>query len=236
MTFLKSDAKGLEVVCAAYLSRDKVMMQEILDGVDIHGENQKYFNLPRLIAKVLLFRIVYGGNEYSFANDPDFASVSSSKEYWKKVIEKFYSKYKGLAQWHEQLIQQATLTGTIITPTGRILSYEPRKDFRGELVWPVTDIKNYPVQSFGADLMSIIRVSFYRRFKNSNIHGVLVNTVHDDIVVDCFNTETEKVASLFYSVFADLPINFKRLFGVEFDLPLRCELSIGNNMKEMVDM
>lgn len=54
---INADVKGLEIVCAAYLSQDKVMMQEIIDRVDIHSTNQEAFNLPsRLIAKVLKFR------------------------------------------------------------------------------------------------------------------------------------------------------------------------------------
>ena len=54
---IEGDAKALEVVGAAYLSGDKVLCQEIIDGVDIHGENQKRFGLTtRLIAKTLKFR------------------------------------------------------------------------------------------------------------------------------------------------------------------------------------
>jgi DNA polymerase I-like protein with 3'-5' exonuclease and polymerase domains len=53
---INADAKALEVVCAAYLSRDKVMMDEVRNGIDIHSANQKLFNIPRLIAKILKFR------------------------------------------------------------------------------------------------------------------------------------------------------------------------------------
>ena len=55
------DIKGLEVVVAAQLSGDKVLRKEILDGEDIHGNNQKTFklgegNAGRLIAKTFKFR------------------------------------------------------------------------------------------------------------------------------------------------------------------------------------
>ena len=51
------DVSGLEVVCAAYLSQDPVLMDELLTGKDIHTDNQQKFGLPsRLIAKVLKFR------------------------------------------------------------------------------------------------------------------------------------------------------------------------------------
>jgi len=54
---INADVKGLEIVAAAFLSRDPVLIGEILNGVDIHLENQKRFNLPsRLIAKTFVFR------------------------------------------------------------------------------------------------------------------------------------------------------------------------------------
>jgi len=53
------DASSLEVNCAAFLSQDPVLMDEILNGLDIHSRNQEAFGLPtRLIAKVLVFRLI----------------------------------------------------------------------------------------------------------------------------------------------------------------------------------
>lgn len=56
---LKVDAKALQLEwrVAVELSGDKVGLQEILDGVDSHADNQQRFGLPsRLIAKTYLFR------------------------------------------------------------------------------------------------------------------------------------------------------------------------------------
>lgn len=226
---VQADAKSLEIYTAAYLSQDKTMMQELSDGLDMHGLNQEAFNLPsRLISKILNFRILYGGSGYSFAHDPDFSSVSTSEKYWDRKIEAFYAKYKGLEAWHTKLIQEVSLTGTLVMPTGRVYTYERNK--RGE--WPVTTIKNWPVQGCGADIMAIVRVSFNRRFSAAGIKGLQVNTVHDSIVCDIEESELERVAGMFHSVFDDLPANFEKMFKVKFNLPLRCEVSAGFNMKD----
>ena len=231
---VNADAKSLEIYGAAYLSQDPVMMKELLSGVDMHSRNQEDFKLPsRLIAKILIFRTIYGGNEYSFANDPDFASVSTSVNYWKRVLDKFFDKYRGLAKWHEQIIQEVVSTGYYVNPaTGRTYKYQ--RDQRGN--WPVTQIKNYPVQGLGADIMSIARVSFKRRFDDLKIPGVIVNSIHDSIVVDVPSTEVQRVSELFHAVFRDLPSNFKRIFGVDFNLPLLCEVQYGPNMKELINV
>ena len=96
MAIVSADARSLEIYCTAYLSQDEVLLKELADGADIHSLNQTAFNLPsRLIAKVLVFRIIYGGSAFSFANDPDFRDTSTSEKYWQSVIDKFYAKYKG---------------------------------------------------------------------------------------------------------------------------------------------
>jgi DNA polymerase I-like protein with 3'-5' exonuclease and polymerase domains len=129
-------------------------------------------------------------------------------------------------------MQEATTTGMLRMPTGRIYHYSP-EERRGDLVWPRTTILNYPVQGTGADIMCIARVSFARRFIQRGITGRLISTVHDSIVVDVEDHEVDKVCKMFHEVFDDIPMNFKRIFGVEFNLPTRCEVEYGKNLKEM---
>ncbi len=227
---VQADAKALEIMMAAYLSKDPVLMQEILDGVDMHSINQEAFGLPsRLIAKILNFRIIYGGTEHSFVYDPDFTSVSTSLRYWKQKIDAFYTKYKGIAKWHEDIISTVTKTGELRGPTGRIWKFS--RDIRGE--WPVTQIKNYPVQGTGADIVAIARVSFAKRFKSRGLKGLLISTVHDSIVVDVENEDVFKTCQLFHEVFDDIPLNFERIFKIPFTLPTKCEVQYGPNLKDL---
>ena len=70
---INCDVKSLEIVVAAMLSGDKVLQKEIIDREDIHENNRLKFGLPsRLIAKVFVFRLIYGGSAYSYANDIQF--------------------------------------------------------------------------------------------------------------------------------------------------------------------
>jgi len=84
--------------------------------------------------------------------------------------------------------------------------------------------------------MAIARVSFNKRFQNSSIKGLQVNTVHDSIVCDIEEYELERVTKMFHEVFDDLPVNFEKMFKTKFNLPLRCEVSAGKNMKEIVEV
>lgn len=233
---IQADAKGLEINVAAYLSQDKVMMHEYVNE-DIHENNRAYFNLAkRLIAKKFLFRLIYGGTAYAYTVDPDFMDVSSSTKFWQDIIDKTYDKYADFANWHNKIIAEAMEFGRLIMPTGRVYEYSPKPDYKGELKWPLTTIKNYPVQGTGADVMRIIRVAFAKKFHKENINGVLVSTVHDSIVCDVHEKEVDKVKEIFYNVFADMPKNFQKIFGVEYNLPLFCEVSVGPNFKDLVEI
>jgi DNA polymerase I-like protein with 3'-5' exonuclease and polymerase domains len=247
MPLVQADASALEVRVAAYLSQDEVLIQEILDGVDTHRANQVAFKLPgwdvqdktdeqyklgRLIAKILVFRIIYGANEYSFANDPDFTSISKSKEYWKTVIDAYYDKYKGIKKWHTKLVREAVETGKVVSPTGREYIFQK---YNGE--YKDTQIKNYTVQGTGADIMALVRVSFFNRLKKLGLKDcLLVNTVHDSLVVDTVEENIPIIAKLFHEVFRDVPANFEKIFGSRFNLPMTCEVNAGPNWEDMQEI
>lgn len=234
---VNSDAKALEVNCAAYLSQDPVLLEEVRNGFDMHSSNQQILGLPsRLIAKVFVFRLIYGGSAYAFSVDADFALCGFSQKKWQDIIDKFYEKYKGLYAWHTKIVQDVIQYGKLVMPTGRIYKYEPYLNHRGERTWPRTTILNYPVQGLGADIMTIVRVDFYNRLLGLNLQAKIINTVHDSIVVDCPKKEVDTITDLFYNIYMDVPKNFQKLFGVEYNLPLTNEISVGPNLKDLTEI
>lgn len=237
---IQADIKGLEVIIAAWLSKDKVLYKELNDGVDLHGENQRIFGFEeRVTAKIFKFKLLYGATEYGFANDPDMNFISTSTKYWKKTIEKYYNKYSGIAKWHEQIIKEVGKTGKLTMFTGRTYKWDLHQ--YGEFKIPTTQVKNYPVQGTGADVVSIARVSLYKRWRaldgtNNAIRGVLVNTVHDSIVADVDERDVDKTVNLLYTVFADLPSNINRIFNCNFDLETRVEVLAGKDMYNLKEL
>lgn len=228
---INADSKGLEWVCAVYLSGDEVGTREILDGVDAHAENQKRFGLPsRLVAKVFLFRLIYGGSAYAYSRDADFTGHSTSEKYWQSVIDEAYDKYKGLAKWHTSLMQEVSRTGHLQVVTGRQYKF-----FRENGELPRSKILNYPVQGLGHDLMAIIRVMLRKRMMEMKLRSLLVSTVHDSVLLDTHPDSVWEITRLIFQVFKDAPTQFERLFKVPFTLPLKCELTIGPNWGNMIE-
>lgn len=226
------DASQLEWRSAVCLSMDPTGIEEINEGLDFHTLNQHTFGLPsRLIAKIYLFRTIFRGPAWAFANDPDFSRTSASVDFWQGVEDKFYKKYKGLDDWHKRLYKQMSTKGYVETPSGRKY-YIPLKK-NGDL--DISAITNYPVQGFSADLVMLARLSFFRRVKELKLKSLIVNTVHDSILMDCPDDEVETVAQEFRRAFKMVTPNCKRFFGFDLAVPIECEVKIGRdylNMKE----
>ena len=224
------------------MSGDKILKQEIIDTVDIHETNRDRFSLGegkagRLIAKIFKFRLIYGGSAYSYANDSDFQDVSRSQKFWQNVIDEYYNKYIGIKAWHEQLIQTAQQAGRLEIPSGRFFPISPLVNkWNGGLDWPITVIKNYPVQGFGADLVMLARLEANKRLKASGLEYRLVSTIHDSIVADCPTSCVGAVGRILYDSIEAVPALCKKVFGYDFSLPLTSEIQVGKNKKEMVDL
>jgi len=220
---------------AVSLSQDPVGIKEILGGEDTHSKNQEAFQLPsRLIAKIFLFRTIFRGSGWAFANDNDFKHVSDSPEFWNEKNAQFYKKYAGLDKWHHSLAQLCASKKPIVGFSGREWLVVPKFNERSkqeELPWPT--FTNFPVQGSGADLMMLARISMLKRMKTRNMKSILISTVHDSIVADCPDEEVEEIHLLFHEVFSDLQKNVKKVFNYDLPVPFPCETKFGVNMKEM---
>lgn len=233
MPLLDCDFKQLEILCAAYLSKDKVLYDEINNNADIHSNNQSRLRLPtRLVAKTFIFRLIYGGSAFAYANDPEFAYISSSNKYWQRVIDEFYAKYTGLYRWHGSLVREVNRTGKLVMPTGRVYEY-----YRDKGEWPKTKILNYPVQGLGADIMAIARVSLFNKLQQANLQDVkLICTVHDSIIFDLKKEYIDTIVSMVKQTWLDIPRNFEVLFKSKFDLPCKVEMKYGPDWGHMTEI
>jgi len=80
--------------------------------------------------------------------------VSTRESFWQDVIDKYYQKYYGIAAWHKEIIYEAQTNGRLCIPSGRYYPIAP--DFTKRQPWPITVIKNYPVES--QQLYAVMRI------------------------------------------------------------------------------
>jgi DNA polymerase-1 len=232
---INCDVKSLEVVVAAELSQDEVLKNEIVRKLDLHQLNQDRFRLPdRVTAKRFIFKLLYGATAYGYSVDPDFIGVGYSQADWERVIREFYTKYKGIAQWHNGLLKTVMECGYLEIPSGRYYTYKQLKDYRGNPKWPLTTIKNYPVQGFGADLVMLARIEFFKNFIKSGVEGYFIQTIHDSLVVDTPAKNCYTISMMLNDAVQAVPDLCRKNFDYDFSLPLTSEILVGPNKRDMV--
>lgn len=218
---------------AAYLSQCPVLRQEILEGRDLHEDNRIKFNLGnRDTAKRFKFKMIYGGTAHGFTSDTMFMHLNYNTKQWQTIIDDYFRKYYGLSRWHGQILQAVLDTGIYTSPSGRTYDYTNILKKYQEWYW-LPKIKNYPVQGMGADIVQQGRIELYRRMRQNRAKSLLVNTIHDSIILDCPTSELglDKTVKPCYNireeiieVFNDLPGILSKAFDINFDLPIQVEI------------
>jgi DNA polymerase I-like protein with 3'-5' exonuclease and polymerase domains len=247
---LKVDAAQLEWRVKVFLAQDPVGMEEIQKSFPIHDNNKEVFGLPtKTIAKNFLYRMIFtdafgdngfDGPAYAYAHDADFAHVSTSQRFWRGVVEKFFEKYQGVHKHSIALIEEATSTGKIVSPSGAFYLFKPVVTWGGQTDWPRTQILNYIVQGLSAQFVMIARLLLKKRLPELGYsdRALLINTVHDDIETDVDNDPelVYNISMLMEKCFSDIPAEFEKKFGVKVNVPMAGEVKMGWTLyeKEMV--
>ena len=245
---LECDISKAEWVAVACLCRDKVMMAEIHAGVDPHTENAKNFfgakfdsngdpltkkdSELRTVAKIMTFRLIYGGSAYSFYMDQKMPNLSKKK--WEAIVAAFYEKYKGLAKWQAENVRRVIRNGGVLRiPTGRKFRF-----FKGPKGYRPQQIKNFPVQAFAtADMMPLAMTIIYKRFKKAKFKSLMVGQVHDAIIFDVVAGEMEAIALLCRDVYRKLPEYVMQLWPeINFDLPMDGDADYGESWGDLTKL
>lgn len=221
---MEADFAQLEFRTAAFLSQDPVAMKEVEEGFDVHSYTAKIITdagqtTSRQEAKAHTFAPLYGATGYG--------RTEAEAAYYQHFME----KYRGVAAWHKVLAKQALGYRIVRIPSGREYSFPNVQRRRDGTVTNFTAIKNYPVQGFAtADIVPLVVVEIYKRL--DKLQSVVVNSVHDSIVIDVHPDEVERVKHVIEDTQRNLHLLIKQRWNVEFNVPLALEAKIGDNWLE----
>ena len=225
---MEADFAQLEFRAAAFLSQDRVAMEEIATGFDVHAYTAKVITdagqpTGRQAAKEHTFAPLFGATGYGRSQ--------AERAYY----EHFNEKYKGVAAWHKSLADEAMRFNKITNVSGRQYAFpDVKRNSRGG-VTHFTMIKNYPVQGFATgDVVPVVLNEMHRRLKG--MKSCLVNTVHDSTVVDVHPDEKESVLNMVEDMNKDLNNLIESVYGIKMNVPLLLEAKIGPNWLDTVDV
>jgi len=228
-SILEADFAQLEFRAAAFLSDDEVAKQEIETGFDVHSYTAKVITdsgqiISRQEAKAHTFAPLFGAT--------GFGRSRSEAMYYQQ----FTKKYGGIAKWHSKLANEVMSTGMVTTATGRQFAFPNAERRNGGGITHFTAVKNYPVQSISTDVVQLTLLLTEKLMRRNDLKSVIVNTVHDSIVIDVHPSEVEAVKNTVEEVEKILRESFLYTFEVDFSIPLILESKIGKNWMDLQEL
>ena len=227
---LEADFAQLEFRVAALLSQDKVAMEEVSTGFDVHSYTAQIITeagqpMSRQEAKAHTFAPLYGAT--------GFGRTKAEAEYYTH----FMDKYKGIARWHKKLGDEAINLGRIKIPSGRQYAFPDVERRASGTPTHFTMIKNYPVQGFATgDIVPIVLLEIESRLESNSLKSTLVNTVHDSVVLDVHPLEEDAVLGIIKDVNDNLKKIIERHYDIEVNVPMLLESKIGDNWLDVKDV
>lgn len=206
-TMLTVDASQSELRCLAYLSRSKYLIDSYKNGVDMHTLVANLASVDRKSAKILNFAYVYGATEYRLANELVKAGIKKAKA--KSVVAKYLQVMSkiGIAKYQDKLLTSAKKMGYTCSVYGRI----------GDRLNP-TQVVNFPIQSFSADLNKIRIIQMYKLLKEKGMMSRIWLEFHDAMELDVYTPELDAVLELIKRIDTKIPDVLN--YGINLDLPL----------------
>ena len=196
--FIVADYSQIELRIAAQVAPDERMIQAYKDGEDLHRLTAALVNdvpldqvtkAQRQAAKAVNFGLIYGMGAKGLK---DYAKssygVELSIDEATRFRERYFEAYAGLAKWHRELdakLRGGAVYARTLSGRRRFLQNKDRK---------LTTAANTPVQGLGADLLKVALRLVYDRLQG--LDAYLVNTVHDEIVVEAREDIADQVKTV----------------------------------------
>ena len=201
------DASQSELRCLAYLSGSKYLIDAYNEGTDMHTLVSQLAGISRKNAKVLNFAFVYGSSEFGLKNQLVKAGVDMSKA--DNVVQSFISTMDklGIREYQQKLLDKAKKLNYIYSPYGRV----------GTRLNP-TQVVNFPIQSFSADLNKMRIIYVFNRLREEKLVSRIWLEFHDAMELDIYKPEQDKV----YKIVEELDLTIPDVLnkGIEIQLPL----------------
>jgi len=183
----EADYGGHEVGIIACYSKDPVLMKERIDGVDIHKEWADFLDVSRFDGKNgFTFALFYGSYFRNIHRDLVSRGYHSLTEMRVQQAEReFWKKYKVVKKFQEGLLESYKRNGYV----------EMMHGFRRGGFLTRNEVINSPIQgtAFHLLLWSIIRLT--QIAKDEGWKSKLIGQIHDSILTDVDDKETDHVVS-----------------------------------------
>jgi DNA polymerase I-like protein with 3'-5' exonuclease and polymerase domains/uracil-DNA glycosylase len=249
-TLVEVDLSQAELRIAAWMANETNMINIYKSGGDIHVSTaaavmgitiEDFYKLDeetqkqkRYEAKAVNFGFLYGMGVDKFI---EYAKTQYKVNYTrseaKKARDRFFKAYPKLLIWHKTMINVVNKLGYVRGLHGakRNLPSVRSRD-NGAKSQAERQAINSPVQRLGSDigLMALTRLS--RDIPDNFIKPIAF--IHDALVCEVKTDRLFEGCAAIKWYMESVP--FKKYFGIEPPLPIVADVSVGDNLSEMVEL
>lgn len=192
-----ADFSQIEMRILADFSRDPALIDAFNSGADLHrATSSLMLGIPlsevtpqqREQAKGLNYGIVYGMGAEGLAN-----RINSSVAEAEILIEKYFAAYPLVDRWLKEAADRAVAEGRSRTASGRLWIYKLDPYDPVQLGQLRRVGKNAPIQGTASDIFKRAMTLVDARLEGRDAR--IVNSVHDEIVVECDEAIAREVAA-----------------------------------------
>lgn len=252
---VEMDFQQLEMVALAQLSKDRQLINDINDGIDIHTTLYRslFHKIPskeeRKQFKRASFALIYGAGPKKIAQAAGI-SFSEAKRFIQEWGVRYPSTVHFWASTHNKARRERVMSdlkdaatgkplgiSKLKMSTGRILTFkESVAPWDGSVGISPNETKNYPIQSFATgDLVPLFLGKLVREVLSPTFREltkgqcVLVNTVHDSVELDCRIDALPHLKKVLKNVSANMNRYIFEEFGIKMELELKSNVTYGSN-------
>ena len=225
-TFIDADYSQIELRVLAHISNDEHMIDAFNKDEDIHKQvASKVFDTPmdevtkeqRTRAKAVNFGIVYGISDFGLSEQ-----LKIPRKEAKQYIEQYLSKYQGIKQFMEDIVETAKTEGYVETLFHR-RRYIPEIKSNNYMVRQFGSriAMNTPIQGTAADIMKLAMINVYKELQNKNLKSKIILQVHDELLIEAVEEEKEQVEKILKQEMENV---------IKLKVPLKIDIEEGNNL------
>ncbi len=218
---MTADYSQIEMRIMAHLSKDEGLIEAFNTGEDLHSfVASRAFGVPidevtaelRRRVKAMSYGLAYGLSAYGLA-----AQLKISTEEAKVQMDAYFSRFGGVRDYLQSVVEQARKDGYTSTVLGR-RRYLPELDSSNRNVREAAEraALNAPIQGSAADIIKVAMINTDAAIRAAGLRSRMLLQVHDELLFEVADGERDTLDEL-----------VRVEMGAAYPLDVPLEVSVG---------